>query len=546
MEGWEPDPIIRQVSIMAQRQAEELAQNYKAVSISEFFEKNRHLLGYDNKIKALLIIVKEAVDNSLDACEEAGILPDIYVKVEEVGKEKYKLVIKDNGPGIIKKQIPKIFGTLLYGSKFHRLRQSRGAQGLGISCAVLYSQLTTGEPAEIISSVGDGKTHKYRLKIDVKSNQPEIISEEETGSENWHGVQITFICEGTYREHKQSILEYLKQTAVANPFANITFKSPTAKMEFKRSVETLPKEPKEIQPHLRGVELGIFSRMLQATTARSMKSFLTAEFTKIGSTTADEICTKAEIDPKISPRRVDDKDVIKMMDAIKEIKLMNPPTDCLSPLGVELIESGIKKELNPEFVAAITRSPDVYRGFPFQVEAGIAYGGSIEEPKIIRLANRVPLLYQQGDCAITKSAMEIDWKRYGIDSDKLPTGNVVIFVHIASVWVPFTSESKEAVASYPDIIKEIKLALQEAARKLSLYLSGVRKAEREKERLLTFEKYAHETASALSELTAKPTKEIEKQIKELIIENINLIEDSDEVEEKPKKKSGEGGEDAEN
>ena len=140
----------------------------REISISEFFEKNRHLLGYDNRIKALLIIVKEGVDNALDATEECRILPDIYIKIEELDKEKFKIIIKDNGPGISKKQIPKIFGTLLYGSKFHRLRQSRGQQGLGISCAVLYSQLTTGESTEVVSSTGNGKTHMYKLKIDVK------------------------------------------------------------------------------------------------------------------------------------------------------------------------------------------------------------------------------------------------------------------------------------------------------------------------------------------------------------------------------------------
>ena len=149
---------------MAQtKSAEELSQQQKGVSVSEFFEKNRHLLGYDNKIKALLIIVKEGVDNALDACEEARILPDIYVKMEEVSPEKFRIVIKDNGPGIIKQNIPKVFGSLLYGSKFHRLRQNRGAQGLGISCAVMYSQLTTGEPVEILSSTGNGNTHRYKM-----------------------------------------------------------------------------------------------------------------------------------------------------------------------------------------------------------------------------------------------------------------------------------------------------------------------------------------------------------------------------------------------
>ena len=241
-----------------EKDAHEMAKEHREISISEFFEKNRHLLGYDNKIKALLTIVREGVDNALDATEEAGVLPDIYVKVEELEKEKYKIVIKDNGPGIVKKQIPNIFGKLLYGSKFHRLKQSRGQQGIGISGGVLYSQLTTGKPTKIITSTGDGKDHKFTLKIDVKHNEPKIIESEIIESkEKWHGVQITFISEGVYREHKQSVMEYIKEVAISNPHANIIFDSPTGRVEFARGVHKLPTKPKEIKPHLYGVEVGI-------------------------------------------------------------------------------------------------------------------------------------------------------------------------------------------------------------------------------------------------------------------------------------------------
>ncbi|RLJ06428.1 MAG: DNA topoisomerase VI subunit B [Candidatus Aenigmatarchaeota archaeon] len=497
--------------------AEELAKQHREISISQFFEKNRHLLGYDNKIKALLTIVKEAVDNALDATEDARILPEIYVKIEELSREKYKIIIKDNGPGIVKKQVSKIFGKLLYGSKFHRLKQSRGQQGIGISGCVLYSQLTTGEPTEIVSSTGEGKVHKYILKIDVDRNEPKIISEETFDNyDKWHGVQITFIAEGIYREHKQSVLEYLKETAISNPHAHIIFDSPHGRIEFHRGTDKLPPEPKEIKPHLYGVEVGILERMLQETRARALASFFVTEFSRVGKQTAEEICNKAGVDPKISPRKVEHHQVVELIEAIKETKLTRPPTDCLSPLGEELIINGLKKELNPEWAAAVSRSPTVYRGWPFQIEVGIAYGGSITEPKLMRFANRVPLLYQQGDCAITKAVTGIDWKRYGIHATQLPDEPVVIFVHMASVWVPFTSESKEAIANYPIIIKEIKLALQDCARKLSIYLSGIRKAQRIAEKKMIYERYAPDTAYALCELTNEKKEEIEKMILKLV------------------------------
>jgi len=485
----------------------------REISISQFFEKNKHLLGYDNKLRALLTIIKEGVDNSLDATEEARILADLYIKIEEVDKEKYKVVIKDNGPGILEKHIPNVFGKLLYGSKFHRYRQSRGQQGLGISGCVLYAQLTTGEPTTIISSVGDGKIHKFKLTIDVNKNEPKIVESSVLESKDkWHGVQVTFLALGQYREHKQSVLEYIKQTAVSNPFANITFDSPTGRYVFARGVDKLPVEPKEILPHLYGIEVGVLGRMLQHTSARSVGTFFTSEFSRVGKTSADEICKIAGVDPKNAPKKVTHEEVITLVKAAEQVKLSRPPTDCLSPLGHELVIQGLKKEAKPEWVDAISRPPEVYRGWPFQIEVGLAYGGDIKEPTVMRMANRVPLLYMAGDCAITKSVQEVDWRRYGLNNEQMKEAPLIIMVHMCSVWVPFTSESKEAIANYPEIMKEIKLALQDAGRKLASYLSGVRKAQALAERKSIFERYAHETAKSLEELTG----EEEKQIKTLI------------------------------
>lgn len=527
--------------------AEEMAKEQREISVSEFFEKNRHLLGYDNKTKALLMIVKEGVDNALDATEEAGIPPKIYVGLKELAPEKYEIVIKDNGPGIVEKQIPRIFGKLLYGSKFHRLKQTRGQQGIGISAATLYTQLTTGEPLHIISSTGDGKIHKYRIKVDVRKNEPIIIgSETEENGKDWKGVEIKFVTEGIYREFKQSIPEYIKQTAIANPHAKITFRPPSGEeITYDNAIDQIPKEAKEIMPHLHGVELGVFTRMLRDTKARTFTSFLTSEFTKVGRKTAKEICEKSGIEETKKPKKITDEEIRKVIEVIKIVKLLRPPTDCLSPLGDGLIKESLKKELNPEWVDAVTRPPEVYRGWPFQVEVGIAYAGSVTEPKIMRFANRVPMLYQQGDCAITKSIAGVEWRRYGLAN--FMKGNaenpdpVAIFVHLVSVWVPFTSESKEAIASYPIIIKEIKLALQECARKLGLYLSGKRRSEFHLQRIQTFERYAEETAAALSELTEESKEKIKKELSELINSKKHKITEEEHGGEERREKTEEPG-----
>ncbi len=504
-----------------------MGDHHREISISEFFEKNRHLLGYDNKTKALLTIVKEGVDNSLDACEEAGILPEIYVNLREVCPERFEIILKDNGPGVEKKQIPNIFGKLLYGSKFHRLRQSRGQQGIGISGAVLYSQLTTGSHTEIKSSRGDRNTHTYMIKIDVKRNKPISIEEHVDRTENWRGTWIRMLAEGVYKEHKQSVFEYLKRTAIANPHAHMIFNSPNGRIEFRRAVDYLPKQSKEIMPHLNGIEIGLFQRMIYETKTKNITGFLMSEFSKIGRKTALEICKKAGIDPKTKTKNITDEESKKIIHAVKNIKLMRPPTDCLSALGEELIKKGLKKELNPEFVVAVSRPPEVYRGRPFQVEVGIGYGGSIQNPVLMRFANRVPLLYQQGECAITKSAKSVDWKRYSIEANELPKDPIVIFVHLVSVWVPFTSESKEAIASYPIIMKEIKLSLQEAARKLSIYLSGKRKAHHLEKKKKVFEKYSEEVANALNSLTFEPKERIMSMILKIINSKINVLEEGE-------------------
>ncbi|MEM5793180.1 MAG: DNA topoisomerase VI subunit B [Candidatus Aenigmatarchaeota archaeon] len=522
--------------------AEDMAKEHKEIAISEFFEKNRHLLGYDNPTRALLTIVKEMVDNSLDACEEARILPRIWLEVKPVGPDKYRVMCKDNGPGIVDQQIPKVMGKLLVGSKFYKLMQSRGQQGLGIKGAVLYTQLTSGKPTTFISSIGNGKTSFYELMIDVKTNEPKIISHQyiEDGKE-WHGLKVEMEFEGRYVESKTGITQFIKQVAIANPYAEIIFDGPSGRMEFKRAVNELPPLPKEIKPHPHGVELGVFTRMLQSTSSRTVKSFFMNDFSRVGGNSAEEICKLAGVDPGISPKSLDNDSIQKLFKAMKNVKLLRPPTDCLSPLGEELILSGLKKEIKAEFFSSVTRPPTVYRGNPFQVEVGIAYGGELPVEgtvEIIRLSNRVPLMYQAGDCAITKAIASTDWKKYGFNQSgkSLPTGPGVIMVHLVSTWVPFTSESKQAIASYPIIIKEIKLGLQEAGRRMQRYVSGKRKYEFLQQRKKIFERYIPEVAESLAKLVNENKEliksKLEKMAKEITeVRSLESESEGDDVEE---------------
>ena len=274
--------------------AEELAASQREISIAEFFEKNKHMLGFDSGARGLVTAVKEAVDNALDATEEAGILPDLFVEIEDTGSY-YTLVVEDNGPGITKEQIPKIFGKLLYGSRFHAREQSRGQQGIGISAAVLYSQLTSGKPVRIESRTqGNDVSHYYELIIDTDTNEPEIDVEEELSAaesdlRGTHGTRIEMDMEANMRARGQ-LHDYIKHTAVVNPHARIELQEPKGEIKAERAEGAgLPSETEEIRPHPHGVELGTLIKMLSDTDSHSITGFLQSEFTRVGTKTAKNI-----------------------------------------------------------------------------------------------------------------------------------------------------------------------------------------------------------------------------------------------------------------
>jgi len=494
-----------------------MAKRQREISVADFFAKNRHMLGFDNPRKALLTAVKEAVDNSLDACEEARILPDIRVEIRKIegSDDHYSMLVADNGPGIVKAQIPRVFGKLLYGSKFHRLRMSRGQQGIGISAAGMYGLITTGKPVQIKSRPFKSKPACfYELRIDTAKNEPVILKEEEVpwdgpGGAQSTGTQVEITMKAVFFRGRQSVDEYLEQTAIANPHARFVFVAPDGTERiFPRAALELPPEPVEIQPHPHGIELGIFLRMLRESPARSMGVFLTSSFSRMNSAAATKICKVAGLALSVVPADLSPEEGETLFQALQKAELPPPRTDCLAPIGVEHLLKGMHKELGAEFYAATTRKPAIYRGNPFQIEVGIAWGGKLESDgiaRVIRFANRVPLQYQLSACASTKSVMDVAWKSYGLSQSKgsLPVGPIVIMTHMASVWVPFTNQAKEAIADYDEIRKEFKLALQEAGRKLGSYLKKKQAAQSQAKRRNIFNAYIEEVVRAYVAITKK-------------------------------------------
>lgn len=464
--------------------ADELAKKQKEISVSEFFERNRHILGFDSQIKSLIMGIKEAVDNSLDACEEAGILPEIMVMVERVEKDEFRVTVEDNGPGIVKKAIPNVFGRLLYGSRFHAVRQSRGQQGIGISATVMYGQITTGKPAVVVSKTGsEDVAWRMEIMVNTKKNMPDVLKEDPfiwDGKE--HGTRITYHMNGRYVGGKQSVMEYLKQTAIVNPHSRITFVDPEGRRTtFERATDKMPPATREIKPHPSGLELGTLMNMSKDTRNKTLGKFLQLDFSRISDRLAKEICEKAALSMEVNPAKLGLDEQKRLLAAIAAVKIMAPPTDCLSPIGANLIKKGLRNVLDdvrPEFYAPpVTRDPKVHSGNPFLIEVGIVYGGDLpkdSQVQILRFANRVPLLYQQGACVVTKAIENTDWRRYGLEQrggSGIPFGPAIILVHVASTKVPFTSEAKEAIANLPELQTEIELALKICGRSLKTHLN---------------------------------------------------------------------------
>jgi DNA topoisomerase VI subunit B len=586
----------RQAKSTRRETAETMALKQKDIAVSEFFAKNRHLLGFDNPRKALLTTVKEAVDNSLDACEEAEILPNVAVIIEDLQPDRpatakqsrYRVTVIDNGPGIVRKQVENVFGRLLFGSKFHRLKMSRGQQGIGISAAGMYGLITTGKPMVIHTRPSARKkAHHIELAMNTKTNRAEVTVDKETddfppnsfrnlnefvNSDDFiTGTSVSIELEGRYQKGRGSVDEFLELCAIANPHARIVFVPPTrvsadeqedlplakgaaaakaaegeAAAEsagttapagidptvtttekdgvilFPRGTDQLPPETKEIQPHPKGIELGILIQMMKDYEdankgGGTLYNFLQEQFSRVSSGKASEFCKAIGVHSRTKVGDLEPQQIEKLFKEFQESRLPSPPTDCLAPIGVRQLLAGMLKGVKAEFYAASSRDADVYRGRPFQIETAIAFGGELpveDSARVIRFANRVPLLFQQSACSSFKAVAETSWRNYNLSQPRggVPVGPLVIMIHMASVWVPFTSESKEAIADYDEIRKEMKLALMECGRKLGTYLRKRQKMQRQAARRDVFERYIGEISKAINAINGADAKKLYEKL----------------------------------
>jgi len=538
----EPKEEIKEVKKKPNRKktkAHQLAKEQRDIPVSEFFEQNRHILGFDNPTHSLITAVKEGVDNSLDACEQAGILPELRVEVGNLGKDELSIAIEDNGPGIVEENVPNVFGRLLYGSRFGSGKQSRGQQGIGISAAIMYGQLTTGRSATISTRISEEHLAiRITMKLDTRNNRgnveraedfvwkDKLAEPDEDGiyPEKHHGTRIEFAIKGRYREARPSVLEYLKSTAIVNPHAKIIFTNPDSKdFVFDRGTDKNPELPSEgIKPHPHGVELGQLMRMAHHSSEHQMGRFLRNDLSSMGSKSIREVLTKARLSPLVRPQDLTRIEAKGMIEAFKTTSIRTPTSGVLVPIGPKLIKLGLKQvldEYRPDFYTLpVSRSPSVFSGTPFLVEVGMVYGGNLpkDQPiQMLRFANRVPLLYQAGGCAITKAIQGINWRQYGLEQrggKGTPNGPAIVLVHVASTNIPFTSEAKEAIADISEIKKEIKLALRNNAKTLARHLKKQKKREKVTEKFDLVKKILPAIAEKTSSVVGQPVPNLDKVV----------------------------------
>lgn len=478
---------------------------FESISPADFFYRNRSIAGFDNKMRALYTAVRELVENSLDACEDGGFLPTISVKLSEVAPDWFKLRVEDNGIGVPRDHILPAFGQILYGSKYEH-KQARGRFGLGGKMAFLFGQITTSEPLHVISAPITGD-HVFEvvLRQDIEENKPELVKwERRKNREEEHGCTLEFTLEGNWTQAKRYIIEYIEQTALITPYADLTFTEPDGGVHhYERSVNVLPPPPMPVNPHPKGMDIEQLSRLVEVTKTTDMVAFLRNHFHRVGPKTAKAFLKTINMPLSQDPRALKPNDLVRISRGFEEFdKWLPPDARVLSPLGTKLLEIGIHSTLNPEFVNVIQRPPNSYGGHPFIVECGLAYGGDVPMKEtfiIYRFANRIPLIFDEYKDVAAKVIRAIPWSRYRIR----PGMPIAAFVAVVSTKIPFKTAGKEFIADLTELEHDIRMGLMECARDLKGHLRQKEKVQRERMRANVYEKYLPIIARDISALAGR-------------------------------------------
>ncbi|HCU24248.1 MAG TPA: DNA topoisomerase VI subunit B [Deltaproteobacteria bacterium] len=471
-----------------------------SASSAEYFAKNLQQVGFSSYTKAALTTIKEAVDNSLDACEDAGILPEITVFIEKVGEgtaknaDSIRIRVEDNGPGLEVEDVVKVFGEYLASSKFGRGRCSRGQQGIGISAVTTWAQLTSARGATIVT-----KTKKMRkavqcvVEVDIKHNRGTLKSKDTLEWGKDQGLACEFVIDARIQLNGEGgLLAYLNGTTLVNPHLTLRYKIlDQDEVTIPRVTDEIPQIPDATDPHPHTMKLGEFIAHSHLFGRVSVGAWLKKGFSRISDGVLKEMKTgglaSALLDKSVD--KAGEEDFKKVFAALQKAKLMAHSTTSVLSIGETALAKSIQRVGQVDFFSVVSRKPAICDFKPVLVETAIARlldrPSEEESVTLLRFANRVPLQFDKSACAMTQAAESVNWRAYGLNQPKgsLPLGPYIMAISVVSPFIKFKNASKETVDASDELVEEIRRTLIQAGQRLSKYIRReTKEADLEKKR----------------------------------------------------------------
>lgn len=503
-------------------------EEFKELTPIEWFNRNKQFLGLENPVKAAYTIFRELFENSLDACEDAQIQPKIHIEIKSLDG-MYSFSIVDNGPGVPKERVPDAFGKLFFGTKYS-LKQQRGALGMGGKMMLIYSYLETDRPYKIVSStINDDTMYVFTMKVDEKY-RPVYTCEAVKQSQKWHGVAIKLFSKADFQKGLNKIVTYLDLTTTICPYIQVTLTCDGKEVfRYRPITNKMPPKGKVVKHHPHGVDLRTLKSLIENVNCDNMLDFMVKAFQRVGKSTAESFLRFAKLDPRKNPRELDSKELVALVDKLKQYdKFLAPDTSCLSPITKEILIAGIKAKYSPEFIT-YKEKRGVFEGHPFIVECVVMLGEQaptcIESstfPDPFRFSNKIPLLYDKASCAMTKVVKKVPPGLYGLkDGTK-----IAIFLHFCSTKVPYKTPGKEYISpDYEEVNSVIENALRDCLREVRMYVSRKEKEKVELKRRSIYDIYIPLIADCLSSLTDKNPKVLNK----LLYKSLGMSEEVDDL-----------------
>lgn len=498
-------------------------------STAEYFAKNLQQVGFSSPAKAVLTTLKEAVDNSLDACEEAGILPEISIDIAKTGPgasrntDLVQIIVEDNGPGLDPDDLGKVFGEYLASSKFGRGRCSRGQQGIGISAATTWAQLTNASGVRVISKTkGMRKAVSAIIDVDIKGNRGIVKRKETVDWERPHGLKVDFRIDGRIVLNGDGgLLTYLEGTTLVNPHLSLTYRLPDQEpISVGRVASAVPDIPPATLPHPHTMKLGEFMTHAGLYGKISLENFLKKGFSRVNEGSIKEMIGKGLPKALLTKNLtvISEVDFKKIYQALHDTDLIAPSTKSVLTVGEEGLSKSIQRLGEVDFFSVVTRKPRICDFKPVVVEVAIARfknraSGEEDGPvQLLRFANRVPLQFDKGACAITRSVESVNWRSYGLNQpkDSLPMGPFVFAVSVTSPFIKFKNASKETIDGGDDLIEEIRRALMQAGQKLSRHIRAEYKAADLERKISHIEKFGPILVEGLARIVGAPKGRVER------------------------------------